>query len=328
LLLLLLFGLALLLAAGALMIVRGISRPPRKTYAQALAQGDPTDPADLERTGQSITFDLPDGSTTPGWLVAGDNPTGPTVVILHGFGDSRYGALTRVPRLAPYASRLVAFDFRGQGEAEAAYSQGGAAEADDTIAVLEQLEDQRIVLFGYSMGAQIAIAAAARLGQRGETRLAGVIADGPYQHWQTPIVNTLRCKGLPAFPLVNLAGLLIACRAGRAVLFNRKDEALRLSVPLLILHGQADPICPLSEARALAEAAPMSTLVTFETGTHLDLDAQDPQRYDTAIANFFTNLPATSRPEQTSPATTNEDSDPAETADRQTPRQTGVGRDG
>jgi len=290
LLLLLLAGLALVLLIGAAMIVRAIARPPRKTYAHALAKGDPTDPSELGRAAEAVTFRLPDETTTPGWIIAGDAPDGPTVVILHGFGDSRFGAMTRIAMLGPHASRLVVFDLRGQGESTATYCRGGETEVADAIAILNQLGDRRVVLLGYSMGGQIAMAVAGRLAQRGDERVIGVIADGPYRRWQTPIVGTLRCKGLPAFPLVPLARAMIVLGMGRAVLFDRGVDAGAMRCPMLILHGEADPVCPIEEARSLAEASPAATLVTFEEGTHLDLDACDPARYQDAVGTFFTRV--------------------------------------
>jgi len=123
------FALILLLTGMAAMLLRGISRPPRKTFAKALARGDPTDPAELGWRAEAVTVRLSDGQSSPGWVLAGDAPQGPAVVVLHGFGDSRYGALTWVELFKPHSSRILAYDQRGHGESQAALSFGGAPEA-------------------------------------------------------------------------------------------------------------------------------------------------------------------------------------------------------
>jgi pimeloyl-ACP methyl ester carboxylesterase len=294
---LLLIGLALVLAAGTLAVVRAVTHPPRKTYAAALAKGDPTDPADLGREGQAITLHFSDGATAPGYVIAGDRADGPTVLILHGFGDSRYGAMTWIDRLAPHARRLVVFDQRGHGEASSPYPLAGEQEAADALSVLDQLDEAGpCVLFGYSMGAQIAIAAACRAAKTGDSRIAGVIAEGPYRRWREPLAAMLRCHRLPAEPFLTLAQGLVALRLGKAVRFDRAADAARLACPLLVLHGENDPICPLPAAQAIAEAAPHGKLVTFPDGRHLDLVTLAPDRYDQALAEFFQQLPTTSEP--------------------------------
>jgi len=294
--LLLLIGLLIVLLLGAWLIVRALSRPPRKTYGEALAKGDPTEPGELGRSGETVTFRMADGATLPGWIVAGDAPTGPTVLVLHGFGDSRYGALTRVPLLAPHARRVVVFDQRGHGDAAPERGPQAQPRASDIVSVLDQLGDDRGVLFGYSMGAQLAIAAAGEAGRTGDRRIAGVIADGPYRRWRDPVAGTLRCKGLPAEPLMSLAQLILLVRIGRRLLFDRADDAAAMRCPLLVLHGRDDPICPLAGAAAIAEAAADGELVTIDDGTHLDLERVDPERYRDAVVAFFQRLEPGGRP--------------------------------
>jgi pimeloyl-ACP methyl ester carboxylesterase len=290
---LLLIGLALVLAAGTLAVLRGISRPPRKTYGRALAKDQPTDPAELGRSAEPVTFRFDDGQTSPGWIVAGDQPDGPTVIVLHGFGDSRYGALTRLDRLAPHARRMVVYDQRGHGEASAPRSTGGMIEQHDVLSAIDQLgEDEPVVLFGYSLGAQMAIAAAARAARGGAARIGGVIAEGPYRRWRTPVAAMMRCHRLPAEPVLTLVAGLIRLGVGAEACFDRATDAAAMGCPLLVLHGRVDPICPLAEARAIADAAADGELVVIEAGGHLDLTTVAPERYQRALDRFFQKLAA------------------------------------
>ncbi|HEX7008361.1 MAG TPA: alpha/beta fold hydrolase, partial [Phycisphaeraceae bacterium] len=272
---------------GAAAVIYQIRHPPRKTFAVALAHGDPTEPSELGYASQSVTFTLPDGTTTPGWIIDGRSHDGPTVIIVHGYGDSRYGALSWLPLVAPHAQRVVLFDLPGQGESQAKASGGGLREPADVLAVLDQIDaPQGAVLFGYSMGAGIAIAAAAQAGQR----IVGVIADGPYRDWDEPLRSHFRARRYPIFPILPLAGLILRWVARGFDRFDRAAYAAQVRGPLLVLHGSEDELCPIESARAIALTAPRGRLVEFPGGHHLDLASIDAPRYRAALEAFFREI--------------------------------------
>lgn len=276
--------------AGTAALVRGLMRPPRKTLGVALAMGLPQDPGEAGLAFESMRLSLSDGGETPAWLVEGRRADGPAVVVVHGFGDSRYGALTWAELLLPHASKLLFYDLRGHGEAESRNAHCGTTDIADLLAILDQLRpDRPVVLFGYSMGGGIAIAAAAQ-----DDAVAGVIADGPYRLWDEPIRHHLRARRLPRWPFVKLAewALRVMLPAFSPRRFDRAEHARRLRCPLLILHGDDDHLCPLASARALVDAAPDGELVVIEGGGHLDLPLHDEPRYRAALAAFFDRIAA------------------------------------
>lgn len=59
-----------------------------------------------------------------------------------------------------------------------------------------------------------------------------------------------------------------------------------------MLHGRNDPLCPLAEARELADTLPSTRieLAVFEAG-HFDLYESDPAGYDQRLKAFFAKLP-------------------------------------
>jgi pimeloyl-ACP methyl ester carboxylesterase len=293
--LIVLLGLALglLILLGTFLVISGVTRPPRKTFAKALANGDATDPAELDWQAEAVTVRLTDGATSPGWLIAGDAPSGPGVVIIHGFGDSRYGALSWAGLLKPHASRLLVYDQRGQGESGAAHCGGGRLETRDALAAIEQhLPTGPVVLFGYSMGGQIALAIAAATEGAMRQRLVGVVADGVYRRWDVPVRQMMRCQGYPPQPMLWLAERFLHWASGGATRFDRCEDAAAMSCPLLLLHGEADPLCPIEDARAIAHHAREGQIITIAEGGHLDLATRAPQRYRQAIQDFFDRLPA------------------------------------
>ena len=294
LILLLLVAAALVLALSTWALVHSLRRPPRKTWARALARGLATEPAELGLEATARTFRLSDGSTTPGWVIAGGRASGPCVVIVHGFADSRYGALTWLDCVIEHASAVVVFDLPGHGEAAAPLTGLGTREPADVLAIVDDLAAEGaaepVVVYGYSLGASIAIGAGALDARRGGGIVAAVIADGPYARWHEPVYRTLRRRRYPAALLTVLAGLVFRVTLPGLHAIDRVRDAAALRGPLLVLHGCNDEICPLASAQRIAQAAPRGRLVTFDDGCHLDLASCDPERYCDAVARFFEDV--------------------------------------
>lgn len=265
-------GLALLFVASLVVGVvvltlwtrRMLTHPPRRTYAGALARGRPGDPSEIAPPLGPLTFQSwrfeSRGATLPVWDVAGNRSDGPVVVLAHGWGDSRIGALSRAAVLAPHCSRLILWDMPGHGEAPGVCALG-LGEVDDLVALLEVLRRDRelaapVVLMGWSLGAGVSIAAAAaRPGLVG-----AVIAENPYRLASTPARNVLAGAHLPYRLNLPLAMALHALRLGWRARdldgprFDRAGLARGLGCPLLVLAGERDVVSPAADGRAIALA--------------------------------------------------------------------------
>jgi pimeloyl-ACP methyl ester carboxylesterase len=292
--LLLLSGLVLGVVLLAVHTARTLTRPPRRSYAFAVARGLPADPGELVFTDASgvehrgISFDSyafrSRGLDLPVWDMRGLDPLGPVVVVSHGWGDSRVVSLVRAPELLERCSRLVLWDMPGHADAPGTCSLG-VREPEDLAALLDALPSLRgpVVLYGHSLGAGVAIEAGARLGPQ---RVRAVIAEAPYARPPTPARNVLRMARLPY--RLNLPVAMAVLRPR----FDRAARAADLRVPLLVLHGERDAVCPMADARAIAGSAPDGTLAVIPAGGHVDLYA-DPRFRDGvrgALGPFFQRL--------------------------------------
>lgn len=279
-----------LVLVGTAAVVLRIVRPSRETFAVALGKGLPTDPSELELSAEEVTFHLPDKHITPGWIIKGDRPDGPTVLLLHGHGGSIYSSLRFAEHLVRYAGHVVVFDWPAHGGCSANWMTCGMREPSDAIAVLDglpqPLRDRPVVLFGYSLGGQIAIKTAAEF-----PRFAGVIVDGAYRRWDTPVRLRMKRWSMPRVPIVQLVGGLFGL-TGLIKGFDRAEYAKRIAVPMLLLHGTEDRICPIDEGRELAEAAPDARFVAIEGGWHNRLFDHDAKTYHEALADFFASVAA------------------------------------
>lgn len=281
---LLLIGLAVVVTGAIAYTLHLLTHPPRRTYASAVSASRPGDPSELtESMGGPRKYDSWSTQTDPPlpvWDIRGDRPEGPEIILTHGWGDSRIGALSRLGSLLPHASRILAWDMRGHGDAPGT-STLGVRETDDLCALMEIATPEKpLILMGWSMGAGVSIAAAAR----GTRRVDAVIAEAPYRLARTPAERMLRKFGLPADVVLPAALILLGSKLGvrkqllSGVGFDRAAMASQLSCPLLVIHGEADDICPVGDGRSIAAAAPLHRLLLVPEGRHQGLWSQPEHR--------------------------------------------------
>ncbi|MCL4221838.1 MAG: alpha/beta hydrolase [Phycisphaerales bacterium] len=240
----------------------GLTHPPRRTYSSAVARGVPGSPDELTPPLHCDEWTFTSrGLTLPAWDVRGLDPSGPTIIFTHGWGDSRLGALPRMHALAPLASRLIAWDLPGHGEAPGR-CRLGRCEAVDLRALLDRAAGP-VALYGWSLGAGLCIEVASD-----DPRVLAIIAEAPYRFQDASARNVLRGAGLPSGCTLDLALLLLGMKGRWKLRSDRARLAAHVTCPMLVLHGTEDEVCPLSDARAIAAAAPRATLVEIEGGDH------------------------------------------------------------
>lgn len=317
---LLAIGLALFIALQAWLIVRRLRRPPRRTYASAVSRGNPGDPSELDLSAygsdsaarlEFAPFEFsagPRGLSLPAWDIKGaraDDPAAPLIIITPGWGDSKVGAL---PRLAPFwagASRIIAWDPAGLGDAPGLCGLGTERDTRALFELARLVHDadpaRPILLMGWSMGAGMSIVAAGELRALG-LPVRAVIAEAPYRLAPTPVVNYLTLTRMPhrlSGPIA-LAYLGLRLRASLSwASFDRASFARKLECPLLVIHGTLDAFCPHDDGRAIATAARRSLFISIEGAGHNDLwtDERFRPQCERAVADFLAAVrePATTQ---------------------------------
>jgi pimeloyl-ACP methyl ester carboxylesterase len=189
--------------------------------------------------------------------------------------------LGRLPPFLDRADRAYLVDLRGHGDAPGRTTLG-ASEFDDLVAFLAELPASRILLVGHSLGATLAIRAAAD--ERVASRIAGVVAIAPYRTIATPIGSRLRARHLPRGPALRLA--LAILRLLGAPTIDTLPAALRLRAPLLVLHGERDRVVSSEEARLIAESAPSGRYEGFASTEHAGHERDEPDRFAALASDF------------------------------------------
>lgn len=257
-------------------------------------------PADAGLDANDIVVSTAVGHA-PAWRINGDTST--WAIHIHGLGSPRAGTLRGVQVATELGFTSLVVSYRNDGEGPtvgSGRSTLGAAETEDVEAAIGyavRRGAERIVLFGWSMGAAIAL----RIAHRSDYAplIAGLVLDSPVLNWVEVIkVNCQRAgfprsAGLLAVPwLTNRAlarrlGLPIRISFSESDWIARADE---LSVPTLILHGVKDDSVPIKTSSALATKRPaLVQLESFGAGHTLAWNS-DVQRWRAAVATWLSNL--------------------------------------
>lgn len=250
-----------------------LRHPPKRTYAWALHRRLPGDPGELEPAlaYEPFTFRGAHGEL-PAWRVPGTDSNGPIVVMTHGWGSSRVGGLKRLQAVVGEAREVILWDLPGHGEADGS-ARMGADEHADLLALLRTLGEAPIVLFGWSLGAGVSLRAAAE--GAGSFDIRAVVCEAPYIAAPTPARNVIRLRGMPYRlnlpPAMALLGISLGVGPRWRGFARDKVAASLGDVPLTVIHGDADPVCPIADGQTIADAAASGRLVAIAGGGHNNL---------------------------------------------------------
>lgn len=241
---LLALGAALALAAAVAAIVRDARHPARASVGWALARGFATRPSEagMDCTERSVT--CADGTALPMWIVQGGAPDGPALLLLHGWRRSRIDSLRRLPWLLPHVRFACVMDLRGHGDAPPGPSTLGTTDVADACAAVRAWPDLPWIVAGHSLGASVALRAAAALHDSGTT-IAGALLMCPYSELLVPLSGRLSGMGMPSMPVAALAvrAIRTLCGAETAV-----GDAIRTigaaAIPTVWVTCSADAIVP------------------------------------------------------------------------------------
>ena len=227
------------------------------TDAELAAEADP---AACARQGAPAGDQVTVGEVgLAGWYVPaarGVGPTGPTVVVTHGWGSNKSAMLDRAAILHD-AYNLLIFDLRNHGQSSRSPTTQGVREASDLRAMIDWLEREKgpdqIVTLGVSMGGATVLAEAGR-----DDRIDAVIAESTHATLANAAQARLDRSGyplsLPASWAILLGSLVRTGEDVSAVdplqTVERLDDR-----PLLLIHSGRDGSIGPNDAESLLAAA-------------------------------------------------------------------------
>ena len=194
------------------------------------------------------------------WIPARDGAPGPAVVLVHGWESSRDRTLPNALILNAIGMHVLTIDVRGHGTNPAEELPLTAGEfGEDALAAVEaalaRVDVTAVGVLGHSMGGIGALLAAAA-----EPRVRGVVAAStpadPYRLTrQTFKLAKLPLPGPFAWPLAWLTTHVFLSPRGHTVSGVSAARAIETyQGPVLLIHGDADRVVPISHVRALEAA--------------------------------------------------------------------------
>jgi pimeloyl-ACP methyl ester carboxylesterase len=230
----------------------------------------------------------------PAWYLPGRRST--WVILIHGLGGSRADTLPAMPTLHALGYPMLAISYRndiGAPRSPDRHSHLGATEWHDLAAAVDYALGHgasAVVLYGYSLGAAMALTVARDPSLRPHIR--AMVLDSPLLDWPATLDYAAARDGIPQ-PFAALTETLLSWRAGiDYAQLDQLDHEQQLRAPVLLFQGSADTVVPPQLAAELARGRPdLVTYVAVPGADHVSAIDTDPRLYKAALVRFLAALP-------------------------------------
>lgn len=203
-------------------------------------------PLTMARPAEAQDFTFSSGGLKlKGWLFTASGARRGTMVYLHGSADNRASGVYIAERFLARGFDALVYDSRAHGESEGNTCTYGYFEKHDLSRAIDGLHAQPIVVVGVSLGAAVALQAAAE-----DSRIAAVVAVSSFSDLRT--VAKERAPFIASSSNIEAAFKLAEEQAQFKV-----DEASplraapRVRAPVFLVHGQADVETPPTHSQRL-----------------------------------------------------------------------------
>ena len=261
------------LAIGIVMLLAGAAAAVAWSQLPAIGAG-----AILFPTRQISTRATPEhcverwfdgvGARLAAWVCTAEGGAAPkpTIVYLHGIADNRDSSTGVIDRFLRRGFNVIAYDSRAHGRSEGDRCTYGFFEKQDLRRVLDQAGADRAILIGHSLGAAVALQAAAI-----DRRVEAVVAASTFAD--------LRSIATERAPFVFTPGLIEASFAraehdGQFIVNEASPlrAAAAITVPVLLVHGTEDRNTRSSHSeRVFAALGGPKELLLVPGAAHVDV---------------------------------------------------------
>lgn len=260
--------------------------PARKVEAHALGEYQ------FAAITENVRFPSGDGTPLAGWFIPGAGAAAPTVVLLHGYGNSRAQLLPDADFLHAAGYNVLMFDMRGRGESGGGAVTAGAREPNDVegavtyLLTRSDIDPGRIALEGVSLGASAGIIEMGR-----DQRVAAIVAEAPFSDLSGVIKKSFtHFVSLPSFPFAQVTTWIVERRLGVSADDVRPIDSIRAigQRPVFIIQDQNDDLMPPRSGERIYDLAPgPKELWLIDGAGHADGLKTEPAEYPRRVLAFY-----------------------------------------
>jgi dipeptidyl aminopeptidase/acylaminoacyl peptidase len=247
-------------------------------------------PADRGLAFEDVSVRTTDGLNLVGWFIP--SPGQPTIVVQHGYKDSRERLLGVAAILRRHGYAVLLSTVRGHDFSDGELIGLGSREMDDVEAWWQWLTARadvdagRVGIFGVSMGGSLVLQYAVQ-----NARLKAVVAEGAFSSITDTVETSVKFfTGLPPFPFAPMILFWVERELGiDASAIDAKQWIGRISPrPVFLLQGGADVVVSPDSGARLFEAAKEPKELWFEPELgHAQFLEKRPQEFERRLIAFF-----------------------------------------
>ncbi len=246
-----------------------------------------------DSTYTELSIPIDDNKSLDAWFLPTFEKSKGTVLIFHGYMDNKGSMLGLANEFLGMGYNTLLVDFMGTGKSYGNQTTMGYLEAENVHATYkyatENLNENNILIYGFSMGAVASIKAVADY----QMDVKGIMLQAPYATLEGTIGERIKQTGMPRQPLASIFTFWM----GKVNGFDGFDakpiiDAQKINIPTLIMSGLKDPHIPKAETEAIYKAVGTSqkTLQFFENSKHESLLIQHPDLWKNCVKKFIHDI--------------------------------------
>ena len=233
------------------------------------------------------------GQSLHAWWWPAARRDAPSILYLHGVRWNLTGQAFRIEQLRAMGYSVLAIDYRGFGQSKGDLPSEASVYEDARAAwerfTAMQPDASKRLIYGHSLGGAVAVDLAAELAaqakkNRDPVPVRGLVIESTFTSLGDAVAqvadNNLPVKWLPVRWLLSQK-------------FDSIDKIVDIDMPLLVVHGLADPLMPSRFSQQLFNAAnEPKRLLLIPGGTHNNSMSLGRAQYRQALESLMKTTPA------------------------------------